>query len=130
MDLTQYSTSKADTGAQMQVYDIHGQKAEGVFITLLGQDSKVFRAIERRKQQDMINRMSQRKGKRGIDLDPDQIVEDSLQELTDLTVDMGKLTFGKDKIGSDKELIKRAYREYPWLADQAREFIADRANFI
>lgn len=128
MDLSKYETKNSDTGAQMQVLDPNGDPIKGAKITLLGKDSKAHKAIDRKRQQAAIDRMA--KGKKALGMKAETLAEQSLDDLAELTLDMGPLEIDGKKIGADKTLIRQAYERYPFLAEQSREFIEDRANFF
>ena len=128
MDLGKFETKNADTGAEMQVVDPNGEPIKGAKIKLLGKDSQVHKKIDFKRQQSAIDRMA--KGKKAFGLKAETLNEQSLDDLAELTLDMGVLEIDKKKIGSDKALIREAYKRFPFLAEQAREFIEDRANFL
>lgn len=128
MDLSKYATKNSDTGAKLQVRSPDGDDIKDCFITLMGKDSKAYKAIERKRQQEIMDRVS--RGKKGLSVNADKLAEQRLDDLAELTVDMGALEIEGKKIGKDKELARKAYSDYPFLAEQAWEFIEDRANFF
>lgn len=130
LDLNEFKTSLADTGAKMPVrHPVTDVEVEGVFVVLLGLDSDLARSIERKKAQRMIDRLSRGKGKAPA-LDADVLTAQAIDELVELTVSVEGLQMDGKEIGKDKALIRAAYEQYTWLADQAREFIGDRSNFF
>ena len=126
--MNQYETKQSDTGVEMQVYDPDGEPIKGAKIKLLGKDSQVHKKIDFKRQQSAIDRMA--KGKKAFGLKAETLNEQSLDDLAELTLDMGNLEIDKKKIGSDKALIRETYKRFPFLAEQAREFIENRANFL
>lgn len=130
-DLSTLKTVKADTGAVMDV--LHPQTDEpikGMTITLLGQDSEVYRKIQQARQQVTINRMA--KGKKAVDLDAEKLAEDTIDDLVKLTVGWEGFAEGKTRLEFSKEAAHRIYSDpgYAWLKDQVQAFIGDRANFF
>ena len=130
VDLAKYDTTEAsDRGARMQMYLPNGDIAEGSFVVLLGPDSEVARKQERARQQALIDRASATRGK-APKLSADEMAERSLAELVDLTVRFEGIEIDGEDVGADKDAIRSAYERHRWLADDARMFIQDRANFF
>lgn len=130
-DLSTLKTVKADTGAVMDV--LHPQTDEpikGMTITLLGQDSEVYRKIQKVRQQATINRMA--KGKKAVDLDAEKLAEDTIDDLVKLTVAWEGFREGKADLQCNEETVRRIYSDpaYAWLKEQVQAFIGDRANFF
>lgn len=129
MDLSQLKTVKSDEGATLQIlHPSTMEPIEGMTITLLGQDSQVYRKLSLGKQQAALNRMN--KGKKAADLDAEKLSEDSINDLVKLTVSWT----GFERDGKPVEFtdvnVKNIYHEFPFIREQAQEFIADRANFF
>ena len=130
LDLNEFKTDLANTGARMPVrHPLTDAEVDGAGVYLLGLDSDVAKAIDRKKAQRMIDQLARKKGKL-VQLDADQLASEALDELVDLTVKVEGLQMDGQEIGKDKALIRQAYEQYAWLAEQAREFIGDRANFF
>ena len=128
-DLNSLKPVKADDGAVLEI--VHPESEEvisGMTITLLGQDSKVYRKIQLGKQQAALNRIS--KGKRAVDLDAEKLAEDSIDDLVKLTVSWSGFTLDGAVLDCTPENAKRVYSEWDWIKEQVQEFVANRSNFF
>ena len=129
MDLNSLKPVKAEEGAVLQI--VHPETEEeiaGMTITLLGQDSTVYRKIQLAKQQAILNRMG--KGKKNVELDAERIGNEIIEEMAKLTTDWtGFQLDGKD-LKPTHENVLMVYTEWTWIKDQAQEFVNNRANFF
>lgn len=118
----------ANEGVKMHVHGPDGTplfKPDGetpVTITLLGQDSDALTRLMNQRA----NRHLNQRGNRAVTIE---------QALTDEIAYLVKATVGWDGIGLDEdetvfseEAATKAYR-IPWLRDQARAHVFDRARF-
>lgn len=129
MDLNQLKTAKADEGVVMEVRHPETEEAiEGMTITLLGQDSAVYRKISLAKQQVALNRIS--KGKKIADLDAEKLAEDSVDDLVKMTVAWTGFSLDGKELKPTADNFRMVYSEWPWIKEQAQEFVANRANFF
>lgn len=129
MDLNQLKTAKADEGVVMEVRHPETEEAiEGMTITLLGQDSAVYRKISLAKQQVALNRIS--KGKKIADLDAEKLAEDSVDDLVKMTVSWTGFSLDGKDLKPTADNFRMVYAEWPWIKEQAQEFVANRANFF
>lgn len=128
-DLNSLKPVKADDGATLQI--VHPESEEvidGMTITLLGQDSKVYRKIQLAKQQAALNRIA--KGKKAIDLDAEKLAEDSIDDLVQLTTGWTGFVLDGNPLECTPENIRTVYGEWAWIKEQVQEFVADRSNFF
>lgn len=128
-DLNSLKPVKADDGAILEV--VHPENEEiipGMTITLLGQDSKVYRKIQLAKQQAALNRIS--KGKRAVDLDAEKLAEDGIDDLVQLTTGWTGFTLDGAALECTPENVRKVYGEWAWIKEQVQEFVADRSNFF
>ncbi|CAB5187098.1 hypothetical protein UFOVP166_3 [uncultured Caudovirales phage] len=129
MDLNKLKPVMADEGAIMQVRHPETEDAiEGMTITLLGQDSGVYKKILLAKQQAALSRIS--KGKKAVDLDATKLGEDGIDDLVKLTVGWEGFTLDGKKLDATPENVRMVYSDWNWLREQAQEFVADRAHFF
>ena len=129
MDLNSLKPVKADKGATLEI--LHPETEEvipGMTITLLGQDSAVYRKMQLSKQQVILNRMS--KGKKVGDFDAEKLAEDTIDDLVKLTVKWSGFQLEGKDIEATPGNFRMVYVEWPWIKEQAQEFIANRANFF
>ncbi len=129
MDLNKLKPVKADEGSVLELR--HPESEEpiaGMTITLLGQDSAIYRKISIAKQQAVLSRMS--KGKKALDLDAEKLAEDSIDELVKLTVDWSGFKLDGKDLECNPKNARTVYSEWPWIKEQAQEFVANRANFF
>lgn len=128
-DLNSLKPVKADDGAILEV--AHPESEEvipGMTITLLGQDSKVYRKIQLAKQQAALNRIA--KGKKAIDLDAEKLAEDSIDDLVQLTTGWTGFTLDGDVLECTPDNVRKVYAEWAWIKEQVQEFVADRSHFF
>jgi len=110
-----YTTDLHDAGSEIEVLDDQGEKT-GLFITVVGVDSTVFRAQAKKQQRAYIESLRSKK-----DFDDEAFATDSLVAAT-----IGWR--GTDEKFT-KKLCKELYTQAPYIKDQIDLFIADRANF-
>lgn len=129
MDLNNLKPVKANEGAVLQL--LHPDTEEpikGMTITLLGQDSEVYRKIQLAKQQAALNRIS--RGKKATDLKADKLAEDTIEDMVKMTVAWTGLELDGKELECKPVNIKKVYSEWNWIFEQVTEFVADRANFF
>jgi hypothetical protein len=130
MDLNTLKAVKADEGATLQL--VHPQTEEpldGMTITLLGQDSAAYRKIQMAKQQMALNRLA--KGKRATaDLDAEKLAAEMIDDLAKLTVSWTGFELDGKALKCEKANAVTVYTDWPWIREQAQEFVANRANFF
>jgi hypothetical protein len=129
MDLNKLKTAKADEGVLMEVrHPETEENIEGMSITLLGQDSAIYRKIALAKQQVALNRIS--KGKKIADFDAEKMAEDSVDDLVKMTLAWTGFSLDGKELKPTPENFRMVYAEWPWIKEQAQEFVANRANFF
>jgi len=129
MDLSSLKPVKANDGATLQILHPDSQDPiEGMTVTLLGQDSDVYRKIQLGKQQAALNRIA--KGKRAVDMKAEKLREDSIAEMVKLTVDWTGFELEGETLDCTPENVAMVYEGWEWLFEQVTEFVADRANFF
>lgn len=129
MDLNSLKPVKADKGATLTIVHPETEEPiEGMTITLLGQDSAVYRKIQLAKQQAILNRMA--KGKKMVDLDAEKLAEDTIDDLVKLTVKWTGFEMNGEDLPCTPENCRMVYSDWPWIREQAQEFVANRANFF
>lgn len=129
MDLSSLKPVKADEGSVMDVVHPETEEViEGMSITLLGQDSSVYRKIQIGKQQAALNRMA--KGKKALDLNAEKLVEDTIDDLVKMTVGWEGFTLEGKELKPTADNVRKVYTEWPWIREQAQEFVNNRANFF
>ncbi len=129
MDLNSLKPVKADEGSVMNVVHPETEEViEGMSITLLGQDSSVYRKIQLGKQQAALNRMA--KGKKGLDLNAEKLAEDTIDDLVKMTVEWEGFTLDGKELKPTADNVRKIYTEWPWIREQAQEFVNNRANFF
>lgn len=137
MDLKQLDTvSGADQGADLELMTPSGTlitdsaTKKPWTIRLLGVDSKKYQDAQHRLANKRIQRRS--RSRRAIvtseELDTDQL--ELLVEVTTGWCDCIKLTADSAPLPFNRENVRMLYSSYPWIREQAEEFIADRANFL
>ena len=128
-DLNLLKPVMADDGAVLNI--VHPETEEvikGMTITVLGQDSKIYRKLQLGKQQAALNRMS--KGKKALDLDAEKLSEDSIDDLVKITIGWTGFSLDKKELEFTPENVRTVYTEWAWIKEQVQEFVGNRANFF
>jgi hypothetical protein len=128
-DLNSLKPVMADDGAVLNI--VHPETEElidGMTITLLGQDSKVYRKLQMGKQQAALNRMA--KGKKAIDLDAEKLSEDSIEDLVKLTTAWTGFALDGKSLEFTSDNVRMVYNDWAWIKEQVQEFVGNRANFF
>ena len=110
-----YTTDLHADGAECEILDGE-DKRTGLFITVMGVDSQVFRDHAKRQQKAYIEALRSKK-----DFDDE-----------DMSIDgMVAATIGWRGTSEEfsPELCRELYTKAPYVKDQIDRFIADRANF-
>lgn len=129
MDLNKLKPALADEGAILELRHPDTEEIiSGMTITLLGQDSAVYRKIQLAKQQAVLNRMA--KGKKQVEFDAAKIAEDTIDDLVALTVDWAGFEMDGEPLKCDAATKRMVYSDWQWIREQAQEFVANRANFF
>lgn len=129
MDLKNLKPTKAEEGATLDI--VHPETEEvidGMTITLLGQDSSIYRKIQLGKQQAALSRLS--KGKKALDMNAEKLQEDTIDDLVKLTVDWEGFTLDGKELEPTDDNVRMVYTDWAWIREQASEFVANRANFF
>tara|TARA_Y100000361_G_C11131776_1_gene329406 strand:+ start:467 stop:838 length:372 start_codon:yes stop_codon:yes gene_type:complete len=113
---TLYTTDLHDEGAEIEILD-YSNKPSGLYIKVVGVDSKIFRNEAKKQQKLYIEAVREKK-----DFDDDEV---SLNSLVASTIGWR----GTDQKFS-KKLCKELYQKAPYVRDQVDRFIAERGNFI
>lgn len=128
-DLNSLKPVMADDGAVLNIVHPETEELiEGMTITLLGQDSKVYRKLQMGKQQAALNRMA--KGKKAIDLDAEKLSEDSIEDLVKLTTAWTGFALDGKKLEFTADNVRMVYNDWAWIKEQVQEFVGNRANFF
>lgn len=129
MDLSNLKPVKAEEGAVLQiVHPETEEEIEGMTITLLGQDSTVYRKIQLAKQQAILNRMG--KGKKNLELDAERIGNEIIDEMVKLTTGWTGFKLDGNDLEPTRDNVLMVYTDWAWIKDQAQEFVNNRANFF
>lgn len=108
-----------ETGADME------EGGEPVQLLLLGKDSDAYQRVERAFQKDLTT--AARRARSGA-IDP-QVYEDHVvNRVVACTTGWRNCSYQGEETFSP-ELIRRLYRNEPWVLEQAAQFIEDRAHF-
>lgn len=99
--------------------DEKGKTPKPFFVRLLGSDSDVYRNSIKRRFERNQNKKNQK-----LDLDDAQIKAAEL--LAKCTTGCFMVEDGKEVVCNRSEMT-RLYLKYPWMREQAEEFMADRS---
>jgi len=128
-DLNSLKPVMADDGAVLNIVHPETEEViEGMTVTLLGQDSKIYRKLQLSKQQAALNRMA--KGKKALDLDAEKLSEDSIDDLVKLTTGWTGFELDGKVLDCTPENVRKVYADWAWIKEQVQEFVGNRANFF
>lgn len=117
------SQTKAEKGVELEITHPVTRAGTGVFLTLLGADSRVYQAA--RDEQASRNRA---RGK--ATLNTDETKDQTAELLAKCTIAWRGLTAGGKEYVHSFENAKKVHLEYPYIAEQAATFIFTRENFF
>jgi len=133
MDLSTLDTSTiANAGAVLHLNGPTGQplfEDDGetpVTITLLGEDSDVVTKVNN----EAANRFLRGMGNAQQQVTAETSKANELKKFAAATVDWSGIVVEGKAIDFTPAAAVSLYRRFPWIADQIRVFIADRANFL
>jgi hypothetical protein len=117
------ATEYADKGAVLNV--LHPATREplpGVTITLLGQDSKVYKA--------RLSKMRQSFSGSNKKLDISKIEDEAANNRVAVTIAWEGVEENGKPLECTPENVRYMYEKYDWLVEQVDRFVSDRANFF
>lgn len=126
MDLKQYDVvNAAETGAQLTLRDPVSGESLDATITLLGSDSEAYRKAQAEEQERIMKRKQS-----GERVEPSEWREVACNVLAKATIGWKNITEGEKKLECNEKNARYVYRTYPWIREQADEFVGKRANFL
>jgi hypothetical protein len=133
LDLSSLDTTKAaEDGAVLEIRHptsgavLSNGDGRAVTLTLAGMDSQRARKAERQ----ATNRRLRMGGRRAISVTADELDNDSLDLLAACTLAWSGFAVDGSELECNAENARRLYRQFPWLREQAQQYIDDRANFL
>ena len=129
MDLSNMKAAEPDVGQVMNVTNpATEEEVEGMTLTLLGQESRVYKSLKRSKQNAMLTRMQ--KGRKAAAMDAEQLEADAIDELVKLCTGWAGVELNGERLDCTEENKRSVFGDFDWLKEQAQAFIADRSNFF
>lgn len=137
INLASFSTQTAcDKGFELELRQPVTNAPTGVFITVLGKDSKVFKDHIRAKGNERLRRdlMSRNRGKEAEALTMERLEAETIELLVACTTgwrtaDGSPLTMGEAVMEFNEANCRLVYAE-TWIRDQVDEAIGDLGNFL
>lgn len=132
MDLSTFDTSDiANAGAVLELRDPAGNPVlqddgSPVTITLLGEDSDVVTQASNRNANQFLRGTSA--GGQAVTAEMSKTNE--INKFASATVGWNGIVVDGEAVKFSTDAAKALYRRFPWIRDQVRIFIADRANFM
>jgi hypothetical protein len=134
LDLASLDTTKAaEEGALLEVRHpttgvvLANGDGRAVTLTLAGMDSARARKAERQ----ATNRRLKQSGRgRSLGVTGDDLDNDALDLLAACTMAWSGFELDGQQIECSAENARRLYRQFPWLREQAQQFMDDRGNFL
>lgn len=131
MDLSTLDTSElANQGALLELRDPAGNpvlQEDGypVTLTLLGEDSDVVTQINNRNA----NQFLRGTAGSGQTVTAEMSRTNEINKFAAATVGWSGIVVDGEEVAFSADAAKGLYRRFPWIRDQVRAFIGDRANF-
>lgn len=100
----------------------------GLTLRLLGSDSDKYRKL-RHKLQNKRLRGAVRKG-RGLEVTAEQLEEENLDLLVACTIGWDGFVLHGQTLAFTADNVRMVFQKFPWVREQAAEFIEDRENFL
>lgn len=132
MDLSAFDTSDlANAGAVLELRDPTGNPVlqddgKPVTITLLGEDSDVVTQASNRNANQFLRGTAA--GGQAVTAEMSKTNE--INKFASATVSWNGIVVDGEALKFSADAAKALYRRFPWIRDQVRIFIADRANFM
>lgn len=128
MDLSAFTTDRASEGAVLELRLPSGapmltDDKKPVTITLLGHDADVVT--------ELANEQANRHFRQGLGakITAEGALANEIELLVKATVSWSGLVFEGEELKCTPDNARRIYRDFPFIRDQARAFMSDRANF-
>ena len=138
LDLASLDTKQAsEQGAEIELRHPVTNDKLGIFISILGQDSKAFTELKRKRHDTMLRKFQAAK-RRGKDTELPGYDESKEQDIETLVVcttgwrdnDKPTITIGGEELPFTTANATIVYRDFQWIFDQINEAITDYANFM
>lgn len=132
MDLSIFdSVTHANEGAELVLLHPITQEETDVKIRLLGSDSDEYRALSKKRFEQMQRKAKMLKGKnKANEIDLDEAEEQAHDLLARMTVSWEGVEEDGQAVHCSVDNAKMIYGKYPTIREQVEKFIADRSNFI
>lgn len=132
-DLSHIDTVVASNkGAEFELVHPITQAKMGMFISVVGKDSDIFREFQRTAFNRYMREeaMAKKRGKDAKVRSAEELEDDSLTLLVSCTTGWRNIVVdGKEVPYSDEE-VGKLYKKYPWVRDQVNEAIGDLELFM
>lgn len=131
MDLSTLDTAElANQGALLELRDPAGnailqEDGSPVILTLLGEDSDVVTQVNNRNANQFLRGTSA--GGQAVTAEMSRTNE--INKFATATVGWSGIVVDGEAVNFSLDAAKALYRRFPWIRDQVRTFIGDRANF-
>ena len=123
IDLADLDTSAAcDEGAELELVHPRTQVGLGMFITMYGVDSKIWR----RALSDVGERRARKRGTPSLD----EVRAQNIEILARCTRSWRGIRVDGGEPPCTYENARALYTRFPWITDQVDAFAGDRGNYI
>lgn len=126
------TTSASNKGAEIELLHPTENTPLGIYITVLGKDSDVFRDHVKHDVNQRLRKEAMAT-KRGKSLDPttaEQVEEQSIELLTICTTGWRNMVYNGEELAFTVANVAMVYRELLWVRRQIDEAIGDLENFM
>lgn len=134
MDLAQFDTTQlADNGSDLELTTPNGAlildeaTKEPWSIHLLGVDSRRYQELQHKVAN---RRISRRARNRKALTTSEELDSDQLELLVEITTGWKHIVVDKKLLDYSKENARMLYTRFPWVREQAEDYVADRSNFL
>lgn len=128
VDLSCFDTvMRANQGVEMELKSLKTGQPSGAFITLLGQDSDVFRSTKEERSRQIEERVLAGNTE---EFTPQEREDFLCELLARCTVASRGLLKNGQPLHLDKAAAYELYKTMPAIREQVNRYVGDRANFV
>lgn len=129
-DLSTLDTvSGANTGVEVELFNPATTDNLGIFVTVLGRDSKTFQKLQAKQNRNRMVKMEKAGGFKIGRLSAEELETDAIELLAACTKSWRGVKVDGVDLDCNAENAGMLYARFPWIREQIDAAINDRANF-
>lgn len=128
LDLKTLTAKSPDAAVDMPLRSpTDGEIIPGVIIKVLGPDSTAAKKIQHTIGNKRLKQVAKSGGR--LNLDMEQAETDNLERVVACVTGWEGVALG-EPLDFSPDNARRLFKEAPWVMEQVRDFVTDRANFL